>query len=297
MTTSRVLVTGVSGQVGHELLYLLKGQYELYTPLRREMDLGDASSIRSYIRSVAPHWIVNAAAYTAVDKAESEKDLADAINAGAPGVLGEEALRLGATVVHYSTDYVFSGAGTSPWSETDEPNPLNVYGASKLAGEKSLAQSGAKHFIFRTSWVYGASGNNFFKTILRVARERKELRVVDDQFGAPTWSRNLAKLAQHVIQASSEQTLPQGLYHACDSGETSWYGFAEEILRLARKYEDRPYAALTPITSLEYPTPAKRPKNSRLDCSRIVKQIGFRMSDWHESLSQVMQEYMASESI
>ncbi len=195
----RILVTGGSGQVGGELVKTLEPLGTVLAPSRYGFNLSDSISIRLYVEAAQPHWIINAGAYTAVDKAESEPDLAYAINAEAPRVIGEEARKLGAKVLHYSTDYVFSGKGTTPYVETDATGPLGVYGASKLAGEQALLASGAEAMIFRTSWVYGATGKNFLRTILKAAREREELRVVADQYGAPTWSRDLAKMAAHVV--------------------------------------------------------------------------------------------------
>jgi len=267
------------------------------------LDLADAEAIRSYVRSIKPRWIVNPAAYTAVDKAEKEPEAAFAINAEAPRVLGEEAAKIGAPVLHFSTDYVFSGGGNTPWLETDATGPLGVYGASKLAGEQGLAASGAAHLTFRTSWVYGATGNNFLRTILRLAREREELKIVADQNGAPTWSHDLARLAAHTMerfetaaqQAGSllaEAVKPfSGIYHACNGGETTWFGFAEEFLRLARAAEpEQRFARLVPITTAEYPTPAVRPRNSRMNCEKLERALGFAMPAWQASVASVMAE-------
>jgi dTDP-4-dehydrorhamnose reductase len=255
------------------------------------------------VRRVQPRWIVNPAAYTAVDKAESEPDLARAINTDAPRILGEEAAKLGAPVLHFSTDYVFAGDGTKPWVEADPTGPLGVYGATKLAGEQALAATGAPHLIFRTSWVYGARGKNFLLTILRFARERESMKIVADQYGAPTWSKDLARLAAHVVEqterVAAEKNLTladaikpvEGVYHAAGAGETTWFGFAEEFLRLARAAEpDQPFAALTPIATADYPTPAKRPPNSRMDCSKLANNLNFTMPPWQQSTGQVMAE-------
>ena len=195
----RLLVTGASGQVGGELLQTLAPLGTVIAPSRAEMDLADPLSVRAFIRKANPHWIINAGAYTAVDKAESEPQFASAINAESVGMIAAEAVVLGGSVIHFSTDYVFNGEGTTPWIESDPTGPLGVYGASKLAGEQALLASGAKAFIFRTSWVYGATGKNFLRTVLKLAREREELRIVNDQHGAPTWSRDLARLAAHII--------------------------------------------------------------------------------------------------
>jgi dTDP-4-dehydrorhamnose reductase len=304
-----ILLTGVSGQVGGELLPLLTALGEVVAPTREELDLCDTSAIRDVVRRVKPRWIVNPAAYTAVDKAESDVKTAFAINRDAPGVLGEEAARIGASVLHFSTDYVFAGDGTRPWCEDDPTQPLGVYGASKLAGEQALASSGAAHLIFRTSWVYGARGKNFLLTILKFAREREELKIVADQHGAPTWSRDLARLAAHTILHSEEDAAAKGItlteavqpiagiYHACNAGFTTWFGFASEFERLAQVAEpEQTFAKLTPIPSSEYPTPAKRPENSRMNCEKLTRMLSFEMPTWEHSTAQVMTEVLATKS-
>jgi dTDP-4-dehydrorhamnose reductase len=253
------------------------------------------------IRGVRPRWIVNAGAYTAVDKAESELELAYAINAEAVRVMGAEAKALGAGVLHFSTDYVFEGLSSEPYREADETRPVSVYGASKLAGENALAESGAGHLIFRTSWVYGVRGKNFLLTILKLARERERLQVVADQHGAPTWSRDLARMAAAVIgqceDAARGRELAEalagvgGVYHAAGSGETTWYGFAAEAVRLEReRTPGTRFAELEAITTAEYPTPARRPANSRMNCERLRERFGWRMRDWRDSLQKVMAE-------
>jgi dTDP-4-dehydrorhamnose reductase len=302
-----ILITGSTGQVGGELVSVLaplgKVLGEIHAPPRAELDLTDPASIREIVRSLRPRWIVNPAAHTAVDKAESERDLAFAINAEAPRILGEEARKIGAAVLHFSTDYVFAGSGTEPYVESDPTGPEGVYGASKLAGEEALAASGAAHLIFRTSWVYGTTGKNFLLTVLRVARERPQMKIVADQYGAPTWARDLARMASHVMtHCETESHLKhapltsvvegvQGVYHAAGAGETTWFGFAEEALRLRRIVEpDVSFAELIPIPSSDYPTPAKRPPNSRLDCSKLYETFGWKMLDWKFALEQVMSE-------
>jgi dTDP-4-dehydrorhamnose reductase len=253
------------------------------------------------IRAVQPRWIVNPGAYTAVDKAESEPDLAYAINAEAVKVIGQEAKAMDAGVIHYSTDYVFDGSGTAPYRETDATRPVSVYGASKLAGEIALAESGAGHIVFRTSWVYGSRGKNFLLTILKLARERETLRVVADQYGAPTWSRDLARMTADVIgRCEAKARGPKlsavladigGTYHAAGAGETTWYGFAAEAVRLRKEKEAAArFANIEAITTAEYPTPAKRPANSRMNCSRLMEQFGWKMMDWQESLRKVSAE-------
>jgi dTDP-4-dehydrorhamnose reductase len=308
----RILVTGASGQVGGELLRSLAALGEVVAPSRAELDLSDAASVRAMVRQVKPRWIVNPGAYTAVDRAESEPELAYAVNATAVRALGEEAKAIGAAVVHFSTDYVFDGQGTAPYAETDAVNPTSVYGASKLAGEQELARSGAAHLIFRTSWVYGATGKNFLLTILKAARERDRLRVVADQHGAPTWSRDLARMTAHVIgECVRRSAAPEtqdglldavaqvgGVYHAAGAGETTWYGFAAEAVRQqAERTPGIRLAEVDPIATAEYPTPARRPVNSRLDCRKLQDAFGWSMMRWEESLRAVLAELAASVSL
>jgi dTDP-4-dehydrorhamnose reductase len=308
-SSSRILLTGASGQVGGDLLPLLKTFGSVIAPMRSEVDLRDTRAIRDFVRKTRPDWIINPAACTAVDKAEIEPELAYAINAEAPRAIGETAAELGIPVIHFSTDYVFNGTGFNPWRESDEPDPLGVYGASKLAGERSVASSGAAHLIFRTSWVYSNRGKNFLLTIVRLAQEKTELRIVDDQHGSPTWSRDLARLVLHAMDRVSEQSAAagisveegvravQGIYHAADSGETTWYGFASEFLSLfAEARPDVKLASLVPIASSQYPTPAKRPANSRLDCSRLDDVFGFRMPEWQQSAAAVIAELLRSDT-
>jgi dTDP-4-dehydrorhamnose reductase len=298
-----ILVTGGTGQVGSELVKVLASLGEVIAPRREELDLSNIESIRRVIRAARPRWIVNPAAYTAVDKAESEPELAYAINAGAVRVLGEEARQIRAAVIHFSTDYVFDGAASNPYVETDATKPLSVYGASKLAGELALTESGAAHMIFRTSWVYGSQGKNFLLTILKLAREKETLRVVADQHGAPTWSRDLAEMTAHVIRRCENacgrnrkqllETLAhwQGIYHAAGSGQTTWYEFAQEAVRLQQKHEpEKKFAEIAAISTAEYPTPAHRPTNSRLDCTKLQESLEWRMMDWRESLQKVLAE-------
>jgi dTDP-4-dehydrorhamnose reductase len=297
----RILLTGATGQVGGELLETLKPLGEVVAPARAEMDLADAASVREMIRAVWPRWIVNPGAYTAVDKAESEPELAYAVNAEAVRVIGREAGAIGAGVIHFSTDYVFEGSASAPYRETDATGPVSVYGASKLAGERALAESGAGYLIFRTSWVYGPRGKNFLLTILKLARERERLRVVADQHGAPTWSRDLAKMTVNVIgqceaaargrELSDVLTDAGGIYHASGAGETTWFGFAGEAVRLLREKDSGVrLATIEAITTAEYPTPARRPANSRMDCSKLRERFGWKMMDWRDSLREVLAE-------
>jgi len=283
----KILLTGTLGQVGWELRRTLAGLGEVVAVDAAEMNLADPAAIRRTVRQLAPGLIVNPAAYTAVDKAEAEVDLAYAVNATAPGVLAEEAERLGALLVHYSTDYVFDGAKAEPWREDDTPNPLNVYGASKLAGEQAIQAACARHLIFRTSWVYGARGANFVLTMRRLMRERPELKIVADQIGAPTWSRLLAEATAQIAArlvtpgAGFSGTCPWGVYHMTNGGETSWHGFAEAIQALD---EPEVPARLVAIPSSDYPTPAQRPLNSRLDNDKLDQTFGLRLPHWQAAL-------------
>jgi len=292
--TRPILVTGAAGQVGGELARSLAPLGPLRVLTRAELDLASPASIREAVRAIEPRWIVNAAAYTAVDRAETERDLAFAINTQAPGILGEEAARIGAAVLHFSTDYVFDGSSTRPWRENDPTGPLGVYGQTKLAGEQALAASGAAHLVFRTSWVYGATGKNFLLTVLRVAREKAQMSIVDDQHGAPTWARELALLAATVVTAAPDAEAArsyQGVYHAAGQGETTWFGFAQEAVRLRRLMEPGAnFGELVPIPTSAYPTPARRPANSRLDCAKLQSTFGFAFQPWQQTLSDVLGE-------
>lgn len=294
MTT--ILLTGKNGQVGWELQRALHDHGDVVALDADEMDLADADAIRRTVQALRPAIIINPAAYTAVDKAESEPALAHAVNSIAPGVLAEEARKLDAVLVHYSTDYVFNGLKSSPYSEDDQPDPQSVYGRTKLAGEDAIRASGCKHIILRTSWVYGVHGGNFVKTILRLAKERDELRIVADQSGAPTWARDLAKattLALLAWQMSEWDDELAGTYHLAADGSTNWHEYAEAIVRLARLHDPVLAAkALTikPITTQEYPTPAKRPANSALSCDHFADTFGIRLPDWRESLAACMHE-------
>ncbi|HVS27095.1 MAG TPA: dTDP-4-dehydrorhamnose reductase [Burkholderiales bacterium] len=279
----RILLTGKNGQVGWELQRMLGALGEVIALGREEMNLANSDAIRARIREITPDIIVNAAAYTAVDKAESEPDLAMAINGTAPGIMAEEARRLGALLVHYSTDYVFDGAKTTPYTEEDTPNPLNVYGKTKLAGERAIQASGAPYLILRTSWVYSARGKNFLLTILRLAAERPELKVVGDQQGAPTWARDIAETTARVLDETKERS---GLFHLSASGTTSWFSFATEILRISGQA-----IPVRSIPSSEYPSPAARPANSVLDNTKFMTSFGLELPAWQSSLKQCLAEY------
>jgi len=248
------------------------------------LDLADPDQIVARVREVKPGLIVNAAAYTAVDRAESEPQLAMQINGAAPGILAEETKRFGALLVHYSTDYVFDGAKPAPYLETDSPNPINAYGRSKLEGERAIQASGCRHLILRTSWIYGMRGNNFLLTILRLAREHPELRVVDDQIGAPTWCRDLATATAQLANETAAGKA-EGLYHLTAAGATSWCGFAREILRVSGSH-----TPIRAISAREYAAPAKRPANSLLSSATIAARWKLRLPEWQNSLAACHRE-------
>jgi dTDP-4-dehydrorhamnose reductase len=291
---TRTLVFGRSGQLGWELRHKLSCLGEIKTVGSGEVDFSRPDAIRQAIRDFAPSVIVNAAAYTAVDKAESEPEAAWAINATAPGVLAEESKRLGSLLVHYSTDYVFDGSKDGPYVESDATNPLNEYGKSKLGGEKAIAAVGGDSLIFRTSWVYGGRGTNFLLTMLRLAKEKPELRIVNDQTGAPTSSECIAQttahiLAQIVAPRSGGLQGRSGLYHLTCAGATTWFGFAVEFLGKSFKESGVPHPKLIPIPTSEFPRPAKRPTNSRLSCARLEEAFAVKMPAWQDSLSLVLE--------
>ncbi|MBI2753400.1 MAG: dTDP-4-dehydrorhamnose reductase [Betaproteobacteria bacterium] len=277
----RVLLTGRNGQVGAELERSLGPLGEVIATDRAALDLADPESIRRAVREARPAVIVNAAAYTAVDRAESEPDAAMRINAAAPGVLAVEAKRLGALLVHYSTDYVFDGAKGAPYTEEDRAHPVNAYGKSKLEGEQAIVASGCHHLILRTSWVYSARGNNFLRTILRRAREQPELRVVNDQIGAPTSAAAIARATAAVLKHERRQ----GIFHMSAAGKTSWHGFAEAIVAHAGLV-----TRVVGIRSEDYPTVARRPRNSLLDNAKLNRVFGIALEDWRGPLGAVMAE-------
>lgn len=278
----RILLTGINGQVGWELQRTLQPLGEVVAVDRQGLDLTNPDRIRALVREVKPAIIVNPAAYTAVDKAESEPDLAQAINAVAPGIFAEEARRVDALLVHYSTDYVFDGAQATPYAEDAPTAPLGVYGRSKLAGEQAIAAAGCRHLIFRTCWVYGRRGHNFLITMLRLAGERVALRVVADQHGVPTWSRQIAEATALALARHAGQ---QGIYHLTAAGATTWHGFA--AAQLATAHAQGLLArlpAVQAITTADYPTPARRPANSLLDCTRLRADFGLALPDWATQL-------------
>jgi dTDP-4-dehydrorhamnose reductase len=287
----RILVFGATGQLGVELSKALPPGTDCLALSRRDADLADGQELRKAIRGARPRIIVNCAAYTAVDRAESEPEQARAINAVAPRIMAEEAIRLDAWLIHFSTDYVFDGSGNAPWKETDRPGPLNVYGRTKLEGERAVAAVGCRHLIFRTSWVYAAHGSNFLLTMLRLGRERPRLTIVDDQIGAPTSAGELAR-GTHIIldrlQDVNAAPIEPGIYHMTCSGSTSWFGFAEAIFAGLRGAVTAP--SLVPIPTEQYPTPAARPRSSVLNCDRLQRAMGVRLPAWQDALAEVMAE-------
>ena len=293
----RLLVTGATGQVGWEVTRSLMPLGNVIALNRTRCDLSQPDSLAPIIRDLNPDVIVNAAAYTAVDKAEKEESLAGVVNSTAVGVLADAAKRNGALLVHYSTDYVFDGTKASPYIEEDTPSPINAYGRSKLAGEAAIRAVGCDHLILRTTWIYAARGQNFVKTILRLARERNELNIVADQFGAPTSARNVADGTAHIVrQALQERVLGDfmsGTYHVTSAGGTNWYGFAEAIVRNASLYgllDSNRLPRITPIPTSAYPLPAARPVNSRLSNELLLNRFNLILPDWQQSLEYVMQD-------
>ena len=303
-----ILLLGKTGQVGSDLLRLLPALGEVVAPDQSDLDLLDAKNIQRSVREIRPELIVNAAAYTAVDAAETHEADAYAINATAPGVLAEEAHRIGAALIHYSTDYVFDGSQRTPYAETDIAAPLNVYGKTKLAGEQAVRASGVPCLILRTSWVYSTRGRNFLLTILRLAAEREELTIVRDQFGAPTCSAEIAEATVKILAQLAQQSGPpsalflpvSGIYHLTAQGETTWYDFACAILEEAAQFSPevlwfadatsrRPLITrrVIPISSAEYPTPAPRPAFSVLSNSRLIRTFGIALPDWRSQLRRV----------
>jgi dTDP-4-dehydrorhamnose reductase len=299
----KILLFGRNGQVGWELQRSL-------APLGELIDLGshgqdlcgdftDLEGIAETVRLVAPDVIVNAAAHTAVDKAESEPELARTINALAPSVLAQEAKRGNAWLIHYSTDYVFDGSGDWPWLETDATGPLGVYGTTKLEGEQLIQQSGCRHLIFRTSWVYGARGGNFAKTMLRLARERDSLSVINDQFGAPTGADLLADVTAHAVRMARQRTELSGLYHLAAGGVTTWHGYARFVIDFARQAGIELKVAtdeIKPVPTTAYPTPAKRPLNSRLDTAKLKSSFDVNLPSWQTGMARMLSEILENQT-
>ncbi|HZP11104.1 MAG TPA: dTDP-4-dehydrorhamnose reductase [Nevskiaceae bacterium] len=289
---TRILLTGKDGQVGFELQRALAPIGDVIAKSRAELDLADLSALRDRVRVIKPDWIINAAAYTGVDKAEQEEARATRINGDAPGLLAEEAKKVGAGFVHFSTDYVFDGTKSTPYVEDDPTNPLGAYGRSKLAGEKNVQAVGGRAFIFRTSWVYAPRGKNFMLTMLRLANEKPRLRVVADQFGAPTSAPSIAAAILHFLTAKAP--MPTGIYHLTAAGRTSWHGFAEAIVRGGAARNLCPEVPVDSLTTAEYPLPAKRPANSVMDHSRFAAATGYEPSDWREGLERCLDEVAAT---
>lgn len=295
----KLLLLGRDGQVGWELQRALAPLGDVTAldvdsppPLTARFD--DPASLAATVRAVRPDVIVNAAAHTAVDRAESEPDFAMRINSEAPGVLASEAKAIGALLVHYSTDYVFDGNGEAPWREDAPTGPLSVYGRTKLAGEDAIRASGCRHLILRTSWVYAARGANFAKTMLKLAAERERLSVVADQHGAPTGAELLADLTAHTIVATRRDPSLSGTYHAVASGETSWHGYAEHVIAAARAAgTPLRVARIDAVPSSAYPAPAPRPKNSRLDTTKLRTAFGLRLPSWQEGVDRMLAEILA----
>ncbi|MBD2837247.1 dTDP-4-dehydrorhamnose reductase [Pseudomonas sp. JM0905a] len=285
----KILITGNSGQVARELQLALAGKADVIALGRDQLDLADPETIRQQVRILSPDLLINAAAYTAVDQAENDQDAAFAINATAPGVLAEEAAALGIPLIHYSTDYVYDGAKAGAYSEDDPTNPLGVYGSSKLAGEQAIQAVGGQYLILRTSWVYSLHGRNFLLTMQRLLQEREELRVVDDQIGAPTWAGSIAQATLEVIEQWQAGNHRWGVYHLTNQGETSWFGFASAIGEQL-KAAGKPCARLVPIPSSAYPTPAKRPLNSRLDGRKLAQDWQVSLTDWRSALAECLRQ-------
>ena len=294
-----ILLLGKGGQVGWELQRSLSilGQVTALDFDSQDHcgDFANPEGMRDTVRQLRPDVIVNAAAHTAVDKAESEPELARLLNATTPGVLAEEASRLGAWLVHYSTDYVFDGSGTRPWRETDNTAPLSVYGATKLEGEQRIQQSGCQHLILRTSWVYAARGGNFAKTMLRLAQERERLTVIDDQWGAPTGADLLADVTAHAVRHLHQHPQDGGLYHCVAGGETNWHLYAKYVLAQAQKAQpaiELKATEVAPVPTSAFPTPARRPHNSRLDTTKLRAAFGITLPHWQQGVARMLAEIL-----
>jgi dTDP-4-dehydrorhamnose reductase len=303
----KILLAGKNGQLGDDLLHILPRLGDVVATDRRQLDLSRPDEIRKLIRDVHPSLIVNAAAYTAVDEAEKDEPLARAINSEAPAIMAEEAKKIGAAIVHYSTDYVFDGRKKFPYDENDPPNPISVYGRTKLAGEQAVRDLGVDHLILRTAWVYSTRRNNFLLTILRLATQREELRIVRDQVGAPTWSRDIAGATVKALQQMCDRndgtamwSERSGTYHMTAGGESNWYEFTQAILQEAAQspHSTAWFQAATngkelitrrviPITTAEYPTPARRPAYSVLSNSKLNRVFGIQSPDWRHQLNEV----------
>lgn len=286
----KIVITGKNGQVGWELQRALMPLGNVVALDRQAMDLSDPDSVKKAVQDLKPDIIVNAAAYTAVDKAEEERQLAMQINGIAPGILAEEARKLNALLVHYSTDYVFDGTKKTPYVETDATAPVNYYGESKLAGEQAIQAAGGDYLILRTSWVYGMRGKNFLLTMLRLMKERETLSVIDDQHGTPTWSRLIVEVTSQIIGQSIRQRelFESGLYHLTSTGETTWHGFAEKIAGLGNEQYSLKIRDIEKITTSQYPTPAKRPLNSVISTQKLSDKFSLSLPGWDEALTLCM---------
>jgi len=291
----KILLLGSNGQVGFELARSLLPLGELVSLNRVQADFTNLENLRATVQTIRPDVIVNAVAYTAVDKAETERETAFLINAQAVEVLAQEAKNLNALLIHYSTDYVFDGTKTKPYFENDATNPLNIYGESKLAGELAIQKNGADYLIFRTTWVFAARGQNFVNSILRLAAEREELNIVADQIGAPTWARLIADTTAHCVRQAMQErrsnVFESGIFNLTSSGETSWFEFAQKIVELARaKKVEFKNRVINPIPTSAYPTPAKRPANSRLSTDKLSQRFYVKMPDWQETLKLCLEK-------
>jgi len=280
----KIMLTGANGQVGWELQRTLVSLGHVYSFNRKALGLSNPEKIKQCVREIKPDLIVNAAAYTAVDKAEEEPELARAVNGIAPAILAEEAKKLNSVIVHYSTDYVFDGNNKVPYTEADIPNPINVYGRTKLDGEKGIIDSGAHYLIFRTCWVYSLRGKNFLLTILRLAKEKEELRIVNDQLGSPTWSRLISEITAQILAHGRQKIIDkQGLYNVSAGGKTTWFDFANRIVEFIAE-SGQEYSKLIPVSTSEYKTTAKRPLYSVLSNEKLKEAFGIKMPDWEHSL-------------
>jgi dTDP-4-dehydrorhamnose reductase len=296
----KILLLGKDGQVGWELQRALAPLGTIIAPDRDSTtslaaDLSRLDALAETVRSLAPDVIVNAAAYTAVDKAEAEPELAQRINGDAPGVLAREAAALGAWLVHYSTDYVFDGSGTAPWTEDSPTGPLNTYGRTKLAGEQRIHESGCRHLIFRTSWVYAARGNNFARTMLRLAAERDSLSVIDDQFGAPTGAELLADVTAHSLRAAQASPALSGTYHLAAAGETNWHAYARHVIDFGRRAGASIKVApesIRAVSTSEFTTAARRPGNSRLDTTKLRHAFNLTLPHWAVGVDRMLAELL-----
>lgn len=291
-----IVLLGAQGQLGWELQRSLAPLGQLHALDRRSADLAEPAQLVRAVRALRPDVVVNAAAHTAVDKAESEPELAHAVNAAAPAALAQLAAELGAWLVHYSTDYVFDGSGTRAWHEGDVTGPLNVYGRSKREGEQAIASSGCQHLIFRTSWVYAARGSNFAKTMLRLAQERERLTVIDDQHGAPTGADLIADVSAHALRMALVRPELAGLYHLVAAGETSWHGYAQHAIAQARALHPElgwQVQEIAPVPTSAFPTPAQRPHNSRLDTRKLQHAFGLVLPPWQQGVDRLLREILA----